>query len=65
MKGQNYVGVNLQTNQTTHGELNIPDDKINASAKILANILLDFVRNGGSTTDIAPEKVLGKGGHDE
>ena len=65
MKGQNYVGVNLTTNQTTQGELNIPDDKLHASAKILANILLDFVRSGGSTTDLTPEKVFGKGGHDE
>lgn len=65
MKEQNYVKVNLTTNQTTQGELNIPDDKINASAKILANILLDYVRNGGSTTDLTPEKVFGKGGHNE
>ncbi|MCH5158898.1 MAG: hypothetical protein J1F33_06855 [Clostridiales bacterium] len=65
MKGQNYVGVNLTTNQTTQGELNIPDDKLQASAKILANILLDYVRNGGSTNHLTLEKVFGKGGHDE
>ena len=65
MKGQNYVKVNLTTNLTTQGELNIPDDKLQASAKILANILLDFVRNGGITTDLMPEKVFGKGGHNE
>ena len=65
MKEQNYVKVNLTTNLTTQGELNIPDDKLQASAKILANILLDYVRNGDSTKDLTPEKVFGKGGHDE
>ena len=59
---QNCVRVNLQTNQTDYGMIKIPDEKIKASAEILANLLLDYVSSGGSTNDLTPSKVFGNGG---
>ena len=57
---QNCAKVNLQTRQTECGELDLPDEKIKASATILANILLDYVRNGENTADLTPSKVFGQ-----
>ena len=43
-----------------YGELNLPDEKLKASATILANILLDYVRNSENTKDLTPSKVFGQ-----
>lgn len=64
-KLQNTVIVDLQTNNTTFGELNLPNETIDTCATILANLLLDYVKNGGSIEELTPSKVFGKGGHNE
>ena len=61
MKEQNYVRVNLTNNPATYGEISVPDRVIDKSATILANLLLDFVKNGGNTADITPSNVFGNG----
>ena len=43
-----------------YGELNLPDEKLKASATILANILLDYMKSGENTTDLTPSKVFGQ-----
>ena len=50
----------MQTRQTECGELNLPDEKIKASATILANILLDYMKSGGDMSNIMPSKVFGQ-----
>ena len=56
----NYMGVNLLTGEQVTGRFNLPEERIEASAKILANILLDYARNGGVLNDLTPEKVFGR-----
>jgi len=56
----NFVGVNLLTEEQITGRFNLPEERIEASAKILANILLDYARNGGDMNDLTPEKVFGR-----
>lgn len=46
--------------QTEKGRLNLPKERLEASAKILANILLDYAKNGGNTDDLTPDKVFGR-----
>ena len=47
-------------------ECELSQEQIKVSAKILANILLDYVINGGSVAELTPEKLFGKrGGKDE
>ncbi|MDY3845834.1 MAG: hypothetical protein SOZ62_02840 [Eubacteriales bacterium] len=55
----NIVEVNLLTRETEKGRLNLPKERLEASAKILANILLDYARNGGDMDDLTPDKVFG------
>ena len=43
-----------------YGELNLPDEKLKASATILANILLDYMKSGGDMNDLTPSKVFGQ-----
>ena len=57
---QNCAKVDLQTKQTEFGELNLPDEKLKASATILANILLDYMKSGGDINDLTPSKVFGQ-----
>ena len=54
----NTVEVDLSTGQTEKGRLNLPKERLEASASILANLLLDFVKGGGSTEELTPEKVF-------
>lgn len=56
----NCVEINFGTKQTECGELNLPDEKLKASATILANILLDYMKNGGDMNDLTPSKVFGQ-----
>ena len=56
----NTVEVDLLTGQTEKGRLNLPKERLEASASILANRLLDFVKCGGSTEELTPEKVFGR-----
>ena len=57
---ENTVEVNLSTEQTEKGRLNLPKERLEASAKILANILLDYARTGGNMDDLTPDKVFGR-----
>lgn len=52
--------MDLSTGQTEKGRLNLPKERLDASAKILANILLDYARNGGNVDDLTPDKVFGR-----
>ncbi len=45
-------------------DYNITWEQIEASATILENILLDYVKQNG-TSIISPERVFGKGEHNE
>ena len=56
----NTVEVDLLTGQTEKGRLSLPKEKIETSASILANLLLDFVKGGGSTEELTPDKVFGR-----
>ena len=56
----NCIEIDFDAKQTEFGELNLPDEKLKASATILANILLDYVRNGENTLDLTPSKVFGQ-----
>jgi len=47
-------------------ECEFSQEQIEASAKILANMLLDYVKGGGNAKEMTPDKVFGKrGGEDE
>ena len=54
----NCVEIDFDTKQTECGELNLPDEKLKASATILANILLDYMKSGGDMSNIMPSKVF-------
>ena len=54
------MGVNLLTGEQVTGRFNLPEERIEASAKILANILLDYALNGGDMSNLTPEKVFGR-----
>jgi len=56
----NNVEVDLLTGETEKGRLNLPKERLEASAKILANILLDYARIGGNMDDLTPDKVFGR-----
>lgn len=52
--------MDLSTEQTGKGRLNLPKERIQTSVKILADILLDYARNGGNMDDLTPESVFGR-----
>lgn len=56
---QNCVKIDLQTKQTDCGNIYLPDEKLKASATILANIFLDYIRKG-DMNDLTPNKVFGQ-----
>lgn len=57
---ENTVEVNLSTGHKEKGRLNLQTERIQTSAKILADILLDYARNGGNMDDLTPESVFGR-----
>jgi hypothetical protein len=54
--------VDLVTGTMAQTECELSQEQIEVSAKILANILLDYVNNGGSVAELIPEKLFGKRG---
>jgi len=54
----------LATGTTTQTKYDITQEQIETSARILANILLDYVKQHG-TFILSPERVFGKGEHNE
>ena len=59
-KEDNCVEVNLLTGETKVGRIDLPKERIEASAKILANIVIDFVKQGGSVRELTPQNVFGR-----
>ena len=56
----NTVEVNLSTGHREKGRLNLPKERIQTSAKILADIFLDYAKNCGNMDDLTPESVFGR-----
>ena len=54
--------MDLATGTMEQTECELSQEQIEVSAKILANILLDYVNDGGSVAELAPEKLFGKRG---
>ncbi len=55
--------MDLTTVETKQSDYEITQEQIETSAQILANILLDYVGNGGDI--LSPERVFGKGERNE
>ncbi len=55
--------MDLTTGETKQSDYKITQEQIEISAQVLANILLDYVRNGGDM--LSPERVFGKGERNE
>lgn len=56
----NTVEITFATGEIEKGRLDLPKERIQTSAKILADILLDYARNGGNMDDLTPESVFGR-----
>lgn len=56
--------MDLTTGTMEQTECELSQEQIEVSAKILANILLDYVNNGGSVAELTPEKLIGKRGEE-
>lgn len=56
----NTVEITFATGESEKGRLDLPKERIQTSAKILADILLDYARNGGNMDDLTPESVFGR-----
>lgn len=54
--------MDLVTGTMEQTECELSQEQIEVSAKILANILLDYVNDGGSVAELTPEKLFGKKG---
>lgn len=60
LKYQNRVDIDLLTHEKQESPLELDDDTLNVSATVLANILLDFVRDKGSYDSLTPKNVFRK-----
>ncbi len=54
--------MDLTTGETKKSDYEITQEQVEASAEILANILLDYVRSGGNILSL--ERVFGKQGEE-
>ena len=54
--------MDLTTGMTEQTECEISQEQIEISAKILANMLLDYVNKGGDIAELTSGKALKKGG---
>ena len=59
-KHQNRVDIDLLTHEKQESPLELDDDTLNVSASVLANMLLDFVRDKGSYDSLTPKNVFRK-----
>lgn len=58
--------MDLVTGTMEQTECELSQEQIEVSARILANILLDYVNDGGSVAELTPERLFGnRGGRDE
>ena len=60
LKYQNRVDIELLTHEKQESPLELDDDTLNVSATVLANMLLDFVRDKGSYDSLTPKNVFRK-----
>ena len=60
LKYQNRVDIDLLTHEKQESPLELDDDTVNISATVLANMLLDFVRDKGSYDSLTPNNVFRK-----
>lgn len=60
LKYQNRVDIDLLTHEKQESPLELDDDTLNVSASVLANMLLDFVRDKGSYDSLTPKNVFRK-----
>ena len=56
----NKVEINLSTNKVAISPLELDDEALTASASVLANMLLDFVRDNNSYENLTPKNVFRK-----
>ena len=56
----NKVEINLSTNEVATSPLELDDEALTASASVLANMLLDFVRDNNSYENLTPKNVFRK-----
>ena len=56
----NKVEINLSTNKVATSPLELDDETLTASASVLANMLLDFVRDNNSYENLTPKNVFRK-----
>ena len=60
LKYQNRVDIDLLTHEKQESPLELDDDTLNISATVLANMLLDFVRDKDSYDSLTPNNVFRK-----
>ena len=56
----NKVEIDLSTNEVVTSPLELDDETLTASASVLANMLLDFVRDNNSYDNLTPKNVFRK-----
>ncbi len=52
--------IDLSTNEVASSPLELDDETLTASASVLANMLLDFVRDNGSYDSLTAKNVFRK-----
>ena len=56
----NKVEIDLSTNEVATSPLELDDETLTSSASVLANMLLDFVRDNGSYDNLTAKNVFRK-----
>ena len=56
----NKVEIDLSTNEVATSPLELDDETLTSSASVLANMLLDFVRDNGPYDNLTPNNVFRK-----
>lgn len=56
----NKVEIDLSTNEVATSPLELDDETLTASASVLVNMLLDFVRDNNSYKNLTPKNVFRK-----
>ena len=56
----NKVEIDLSNNEVATSPLELDDETLTTSASVLANMLLDFVRDNNSYENLTPKKVFRK-----
>ena len=56
----NKVEIDLSSNEVATSPLELDDETLTASASVLANMLLDFVRDNNSYENLTPKNVFRK-----